>query len=49
MDVKYFNGIKIVSNFKIVLFRVFYNILMVTFQEKQGGRQEILNGIIPVN
>lgn len=49
MDVKYFNGIKIVSNFKIVLFRVFYNTLMVTFQEKQEGRHAILNGIIPVN
>lgn len=40
MHVEYFNGLKISSNFKIVLFRLFYNNLMVTFHEKQGDRHE---------
>lgn len=38
--VKYFNGIKIGSKFKIVLFRVVYNTLLETFHEKQGDRHK---------
>lgn len=40
MHVKYFNGIKIGSKFKIVLFRVVYNTLLETFHEKQGDRHK---------
>lgn len=53
MHVKYFNGIKTSSKFKIVSFRVVYNTLLETFHEKQGDRHKEISrrktsGMIPV-
>lgn len=51
--IKYFKEINVISNLKILLFRMFYNALVSTFNKKQSDRSKGISkkkrGIIPLN